>query len=119
MWSRGPAADPAAHRLLDPVGLDVDVLLHLARQLCAVGGRRSQVSGEHVRLLEVGVGESQDLGEERIEPDVVGELTAELCCSPAGARRGAGPPARARYRRSCVALLSKYTFAKPSTSGAV
>ena len=71
--------DLAAARLLDAVRLHVDVLLHLARQLRAVGGKQPpQVPREDVELLEVGVGEGQHLRQERVEPHVVGELAAEV-----------------------------------------
>ena len=71
--------DLAAAGLLDAVRLHVDVLLHLARQLGAVGGQQPpQVPREDVELLEVGVGEGQHLGEEGVEPHVVGELAAEV-----------------------------------------
>ena len=71
--------DPPAARLLQPVRLHVDVPLHLARQRGPVRGQEPpQVAGEGVELLEVGVGEGQHLGQERVEPHAVGELPAEV-----------------------------------------
>ena len=82
--------DAAARRLLDPVGLHVDVLLDLARQLLAV--RREQapeVTREHVELLQIGVGERQHLDEEGVEPHVVGEVAAEVSLLRLGERPNA------------------------------
>ena len=70
--------DPTAARLPNPVRLHVDVLLDLDRQLLPVGGQQpAQVTREDVELLQIGVGERQHLGEEGVEPHVVGELAAE------------------------------------------
>ena len=71
--------DLSAGGLLDAVGLHVDVLLHLARQLGAVRGEQPpQVPCEDVELLEVRVSEGQHLREEGVEPHVVGELAPEV-----------------------------------------
>src|SRR5207237_2014230 len=64
-----------ARSLLDAVGLYLDVLLYLPRQLGAVGWKQPpQMAREDVSLLEIGVGEGQDLREEGVKPHVVGEL---------------------------------------------
>ena len=87
--------DLAAAGLLDAVRLHVDVLLHLARQL-GPGHREQppQVAREDVELLEVGVGEGQHLRQEGVEPDVVGELAAEVALllsrRPLGSARPTG-----------------------------
>ena len=44
---------------------------------------------EHVELLQVGVGERQHLGEEGVEPHVVGEVAAEIVLLRLGERPGA------------------------------
>ena len=94
-------SDLAAAGLLDPVRLHVDVLLHLARQLGAIGRQQApQVPREDVELLEVGIGEGQHLGEERVEPHVVGELTAEVVLLLLGERLEALDHRREHARRA-------------------
>ncbi len=71
--------DLAGRRLLEAIRLHVDVLLHLARQLLGLAvDEPAQAPREDVQLLEVGVGEGQHLGEERVEANVVGELPTEV-----------------------------------------
>ena len=71
--------DSAAAGLLDAVRLHVDVLLDLARKLFAIGrDQPPQMAGEDVQLLKIGIGEGQNLRQERIQSDIVRELPAEI-----------------------------------------
>ena len=71
--------DSAAAGLLDAVRLHVYVLLDLARRLFAVGrDQPPQVTREDIKLLEVGIGEGQDLRQERVQADIVGKLSVEI-----------------------------------------
>src|SRR5207249_3448376 len=70
---------PAAEGLPDPIGLHVDVLLDLPRQLVMSSGQVApKQSREHIQLLEAGIGEREDLGEEGIEPHIVVELVVPV-----------------------------------------
>ena len=60
---------------LNAVGLHIHVLLDLARQLLSAGRKvPAQEAREDIQFLEIRVGEGQDLRQEGVEPDVVGQL---------------------------------------------
>ena len=79
-----------------------------------------EMAGEHVQLLQIGVGEGQHLRQEGVEPHVVGELAAELVPLVLRQLREAVDHRSQAPRKAGPASLSvEVDLAKPSTSASV